>query len=192
MAGNYSIFYISQEPLYTKEELLAINDTIQNSNMKQSEPEKFGADGANKKSKVSCVPWIELKSCLKKFEKFIFDANNDFFNYDIIPISDFHYVNINEYDEKNNSYDWHIDCNTYGSAEDLKLTCLLNISTEPYDEGRLHLSDLDEKGQERIFKDFNMPGYAIIFTAYRMHKVEPITNGKRKTLSYWAKGPAWR
>ena len=84
MAGNYSIFYISQEPLYTKEELLAINDTIQNSNMKQSEPEKFGADGANKKSKVSCVPWIELKSCLKKFEKFIFDANNDFFNYDII------------------------------------------------------------------------------------------------------------
>ena len=30
MAGSYNIFYISQEPLYTKEELLAINDTIQN------------------------------------------------------------------------------------------------------------------------------------------------------------------
>ena len=50
MAGSFNIFYISQEPLYTKEELLAINDTIQNSNMKQSEPKKFGADGANKKS----------------------------------------------------------------------------------------------------------------------------------------------
>ena len=82
MAGNYNIFFISEVPLYTREELLVINDTIQNSNMKQSEPEKFGADGANKKSKVSVVPWIELKSCLKKFEKFIFDANNDFFNYD--------------------------------------------------------------------------------------------------------------
>ena len=192
MAGNYNIFYISQEPLYTKEELLSINETIQNANTKQSEPKKFGADGANKKSKVSVMPWIELKSCLKKFEKFIFDANNDFFNYDIIPISDFHYININEYDKKYNSYDWHIDSNVYGSMEDLKLTCLLNISTESYSGGKLHLSGLDEKEQERIFKDFNMPGYALLFTAYRMHKVEPITNGKRKTLSYWAKGPAWR
>ena len=78
MCGNYNIFFISEVPLYTREELLIINDTIQNSNMKQSEPKKFGADGANKKSKVSVVPWIELKSCLKKFEKFIFDANNDF------------------------------------------------------------------------------------------------------------------
>ena len=116
----------------------------------------------------------------------------DFFNYDIIPISDFHYININEYDKKYNSYDWHIDSNVYGSMEDLKLTCLLNISTESYSGGKLHLSGLDEEGQERIFKDFNMPGYAIIFTACRMHKVEPITSGKRKTLSYWAKGPAWR
>ena len=192
MAGNYNIFYISQEPLYTKEELLSINKTIQNANTKQSEPEKFGADGANKKSKVSVVPWIELKSCLKKFEKFIFDANNDFFNYDIIPISDFHYININEYDRKYNSYDWHIDSNVYGSMEDLKLTCLLNISTESYSGGKLHLSGLDGKGQELIFKDFNMPGYALLFTAYRMHKVEPIINGKRKTLSYWVRGPAWK
>ena len=192
MAGNYNIFFISEVPLYTREELLVINDTIQNSNMKQSEPKKFGADGANKKSKVSVVPWIELKSCLKKFEKFIFDANNDFFNYDIIPISDFHYININEYDKKHNSYDWHVDCNTYGSEEDLKLTCLLNISTESYSGGKLHLSDIEEKGRDLIFNKFNEPGYALIFTAYRMHKVEPITKGKRKTLSYWAKGPAWR
>ena len=119
-------------------------------------------------------------------------ANDEFFHYDIIDISNFHYLHINEYDEENNSYDWHVDCNTYGSEEDLKLTCLLNISTEPYDEGRLYLSGLDEEGQELIFKDFNMPGYAIIFTANRMHKVEPITSGKRKTLSYWVRGPAWR
>ena len=192
MAGNYNIFYISQEPLYTKEELLSINKTIQNANTKQPEPEKFGAAGANKKSKVSVVQWLEIKKHLKKFEDFIYDANDEFFHYDILDISDFHYININEYDKKYNSYDWHIDSNVYGSKEDLKLTCLLNISTESYSGGKLHLSGLDGKGQELIFKDFNMPGYALLFTAYRMHKVEPITNGKRKTLSYRAKGPAWR
>ena len=192
MAGNYNLFYMNQEPLYTKEELLAINDTIQKANMIRPEPKNLGASQSNKKSKVSLILWLEIKKHLKKLEDFIYDANDKFFHYNIFNISDFHYLNINEYDEKNNSYDWHVDCNTYGSAEDLKLTCLLNISTESYDEGRLHLSGLDEEGQERIFKDFNMPGYAIIFTANRMHKVEPIINGKRKTLSYWVRGPAWK
>ena len=192
MAGNYNLFYMNQEPLYTKEELLAINDTIQKANMIRPEPKNLGASQSNKKSKVSLILWLEIKKHLKKLEDFIYDANDKFFHYNIFNISDFHYLNINEYDEKNNSYDWHVDCNTYGSEEDLKLTCLLNISTESYDEGRLHLSGLDEEGQERIFKDFNMPGYAIIFTANRMHKVEPIINGKRKTLSYWVRGPAWK
>ena len=192
MAGSYNIFYLSEDPLYTKEELLAINDTIQNSNTTKSEPEKFGASQADKKSKVSLILWLELKKQLKIMEDFIYDANDNFFHYDIFDISDFHYLNVNEYDEKNNSYDWHVDCNNYGSEEDIKLTCLLNISTEPYNGGRLHLSGLDEEGQELIFKEFNKPGHALIFTSHRQHKVEPVTNGKRKTLSFWVKGPAWK
>ena len=192
MAGSYNIFYLSEDPLYTKEELLVINDTIQNSITTKSEPEKFGASQADKKSKVSLILWLELKKQLTIMEDFIYDANDNFFHYDIFDISDFHYLNINEYDEKNNSYDWHVDCNNYGSEEDIKLTCLLNISTEPYDGGRLHLHGIDKKDQEHIFKNFNMPGYAIIFTSYMLHKVEPITSGKRKTLSYWVRGPAWR
>ena len=191
MAGNYNIFLTSEKPLYTKEELLAINDTIQNSNTTKPEPEKLGAKFSNKKSKVSLILWLEIKKHLEKFEDFIYDVNDEFFHYDIFDISDFHYANINEYNEENNSYDWHIDCNDYGSEEDLKLTCILNISTEPYDGGRLCLHGLDEKEEEHLFKNFK-PGHAVIFTAYRMHKVEPVTNGKRKTLSYWTKGPAWR
>ena len=191
MAGSFNIFYMSQEPLYTKEELLAINDTIQNSNTTKPEPEKFGASQANKQSKVSLILWLELKKQLEKMENFIYDVNDEFFHYDIFDISDFHYLNINEYDEENNSYDWHVDCNTYGSEEDLKLTCLLNISTELYDGGRLCLHGLDEEDEERLLKEF-APGHALLFTSYRQHKVEPVTSGKRKTLSYWVRGPAWK
>jgi len=61
MAGSFNIFYMSQEPLYTKEELLAINDTIQNSNTTKPEPEKYGAVQADKKSKVSLILWLEIK-----------------------------------------------------------------------------------------------------------------------------------
>ena len=48
MAGSFNIFYMSQEPLYTKEELLAINDTIQNSNTTKPEPKNLAASQANK------------------------------------------------------------------------------------------------------------------------------------------------
>jgi len=71
MAGNYNLFYMNQEPLYTKEELLTINDTIQNSNTTKPEPEKYGAVQANKKSKVSLILWLEIKKHLKKLEDFI-------------------------------------------------------------------------------------------------------------------------
>ena len=181
MAGNYNIFYISPEPFYTKEELLVINNTIQNSSITEPEPKEKGAIGANKKSKVSLILWLEIKKHLEKLEEFIHVANNETFHYDIFDISDFHYLNVNEYDEKNNSYDWHIDCNNFGDEEDLKLTCILNISTESYDGGRFHLNGAGEEDQERIFKDFK-PGHALLFTAYRFHKVEPITSAKRKTL----------
>ena len=191
MAGNYNIFYLPPEPFYTKEELLEINDTIQNSSISKPEPEEKGAKLANKKSKVSLILWLEIKKHLEKLEEFIHIANNETFHYDIFDISDYHYFNINEYDEKNNSYDWHIDCNNFGDEEELKLTCLLNISTEPYDGGRFHLHGAAEEDKERLFKEF-MPGHALLFTSYRFHKVEPVTNGKRKTLSYWVRGPAWR
>ena len=79
MAGSFNIFYMSQEPLYTKEELLAINDTIQNSNTTKPEPEKYGAVQADKKSKVSLVLWLEIKKYLEKLEDFIYDANDNFF-----------------------------------------------------------------------------------------------------------------
>jgi len=193
MAGNYDIVYVSQGPLYTKEELLLLNETLRNANTKQFEPGY--AKAANKKVKVYIVQWLEVKKHLKKFEDFIYSANDKFFQYDIFDISDFNSINVNEYNTKYNSYDWHIDCSSYGSKEDIKLTCLLNISTESYSGGKLHLdgmSDIDEKGQEIIFKDFNIPGYVLLFTSYRRHKVEPVTNGERRTLSYWATGPAWR
>ncbi len=192
MAGHFNLFYLSQVPLFTREELLTINDTIENCKSKQPEPKGAGADFADKKSKVSIILWLELKNQLKIIENFIYDANDEFFQYDMFDIDDFDYLNINEYDEKNNSYDWHVDCNCYGAEQDLKLTFLLNISTESYDGGRLHLHGLDKQGQELIFKDFNKPGYALIFTSLRQHKVEPITRGKRKTLSYWTRGPAWK
>mgnify|MGYP001452598214 CR=1 FL=1 len=44
----------------------------------------------------------------------------------------------------------------------------------------------------QIIVDKFKPGYCLIFTSNHFHKVDPVTSGVRKTLSYWAKGPLWR
>ena len=71
---------------------------------------------------------------------------------------------------------------------------LNNLASTPYTRGArcvyketlINYGILEQydhkKDQEHIFKNFNMPGYAIIFTSYMLHKVEPITSGKRKTI----------
>ena len=191
--GNYNEVYMSDGPLYTENEVKDIVHIIESSQFKIEEPkDKKAFINSNKKSIVSAVPWPELKNQLRKFERFIFDSNKLIFKYDILPFHDSHYLNLNYYDSTNDSYDWHIDGTGYGSTYDLKLTCLLNLSTEKYKGGDLVLFNVEDKASKIIKENFSQPGYALIFTSTHFHKVKPITKGVRRTLSYWAKGPLWR
>ena len=191
--GNYNEVYMSDGPLYTENEVKDIVHIIESSQFKIEEPkDKKAFISGNKKSIVSAVPWPELKNQLRKFERFIFDSNKLIFKYDIVPFHDSHYLNLNYYDSTNDSYDWHIDGTGYGSTYDLKLTCLLNLSTEKYKGGDLVLFNVEDKASKIIKENFSQPGYALIFTSTHFHKVKPITKGVRRTLSYWAKGPLWR
>ena len=191
--GNYNEVYMSDGPLYTENEVKDIVHIIESSQFKIEEPkDKKAFINSNKKSIVSAVPWPELKNQLRKFERFIFDSNKLIFKYDIVPFHDSHYLNLNYYDSTNDSYDWHIDGTGYGSTYDLKLTCLLNLSTEKYKGGDLVLFNVEDKASKIIKENFSRPGYALIFTSTHFHKVKPITKGVRRTLSYWAKGPLWR
>ena len=191
--GNYNEVYMSDGPLYTENEIKDIVHIIESSQFKIEEPkDKKAFINSNKKSIVSAVPWPELKNQLRKFERFIFDSNKLIFKYDIVPFHDSHYLNLNYYDSTNDSYDWHIDGTGYGSTYDLKLTCLLNLSTEKYKGGDLVLFNVEDKASKIIKENFSQPGYALIFTSTHFHKVKPITKGVRRTLSYWAKGPLWR
>ena len=188
-AGKYNLYYESSKPLYSEQEVREINKILNECDLRR-EDQTAPASGANKKSKVSVVTWSEVKEHLKKMETFIYDANKNHFHYDIIPIHDTHHVNINDYNKKE-SYDWHIDCNHYPSQYDLKLTCLVNMSTEKYKGGLLFLSGMRKIDSDNFNKEFGQPGAAVIFTSYRQHKVTPITKGTRRTISYWVQGPAW-
>ena len=84
----------------------------------------------------------------------------------------------------NGEYDWHIDLKG-GKGADMKLTCLLNLSEEPYEGGDFYLAVNKEK------LEFNS-GNGLVFTSLIAHKITPVIKGERISLTYWGDGPAWK
>ena len=191
--GFHNEVYMTKSPLYTEEEIKNIVHVLDNAKQKFEEPEENKSFfRGEKKVKVSCVAWPEVKTNLKKFENFIYDANDRIFKYDIVKITDDHVVNVNYYDTENPNYHWHIDGTKLDQRYDIKLTCILNISTEKYEGGNLVLYNIPDNINDIIKEKFSQPGYALLFTSNHFHKVESVTKGSRRSLSYWALGPLWR
>ena len=169
-------------PCFDHEQVKEINKKIKE-NIFQKENPSY-AVGELKKgefSHVHCMPLMEL------LHPWLYQCqleNKKSFGYDIFW--DFHLesFNYNVYGVEG-EYGWHIDSNIEKTSIDMKLTCLLNLSEEPYEGGKFCAINSDEKIEF-------ISGMGIIFTSLIAHKVTPVTKGKRKTLTYWAWGPSWR
>ena len=71
--------------------------------------------------------------------------------------------------------------------EDFKLTILLNISVKPYEGG-----DLEIFHHEIIKVENFKPGTLVMFPSLYNHRVTPIINGERRSLTLFMKGPSLR
>ena len=167
---------------FTKEQVKEINKIIK----KQiTEKEKLSKSAQNVSKigdffHIPCLSWIEL------IHPWLYQCqiiNKEFFGYD--TYWDFHVENYsyNVYG-KTGEYGWHIDANPE-NLYDMKLTCLLNLSEEPYEGGDFHLAVNKEK------LEFGS-GDGLIFTSLIAHKITPIIKGERISLTYWGDGPAWK
>jgi len=169
-------------PCFTHEQVKEINKKIKKNKL-QKEESSAAATYASKKGDffhILCSPLMEL---LRPWLYECQHINKNIFGYDIYW--DFHLdaLNYNVYGT-NGEYDWHIDANE-NSFYDLKLTCLLNLSEEPYEGGEFHTINSNEK------HEFTS-GMGLIVIPLIAHKVTPVTKGERITLTYWAEGPSWR
>ena len=168
---------------FTKEQVKEINKKIKE-NILQKEPSTHAAENTIKIGEffnVPCGPLMELlhpwlyQCQIMNKEVFGFDTNWDFhldsFNYNVYGI--------------NGEYDWHVDADSRG-MQDIKLTCLLNLSEETYEGGEFYtMGNLNEKVEF-------ISGMGLVLTSLIAHKVTPVTKGERITLTYWGFGPPWR
>lgn len=149
------------------------------------------AANTTKTADVGAVLWNTAKNYLRNIEELIHFTNNMMFGFDLYRLTDLDSVNYNQYSsERSGEYDWHCDRNLTSAEKmfDLKLTAILNLSSEPYEGGKF---ELFLNGPKHI-QGLDSPGSILIFPSFIPHRVTPVTAGTRKTVSLWIPGPAFR
>ena len=168
---------------FSPKEVKAINELIKK-NLNQKEDTTQSAKKINKVGTFFNVPISPIMHLIHPWLYSCQNINREHFGYNVDWQFQTDGVNYNVYNI-NDTYGWHIDARTE-TCMDIKLTCLINLSEEPYEGGEFHV-----RGQEEGIIKFDS-GMGIILHPLVAHKVTPVTKGKRITLTYWARGPLWR
>jgi predicted 2-oxoglutarate/Fe(II)-dependent dioxygenase YbiX len=142
---------------------------------------------AGKKVKVTQIETSVIQDKLKRFFDFVHETNDVSFGFSLYPNLP-RSLHLNTYSGQQNEYPFHKDGYPNGSASDLKLTAILNLSTEPYEGGEFHIFD----GNISRLDQIDTTGSLLIFPSYTYHRVTPVTKGERITLGCWFAGPNWR
>ena len=149
-----------------------------------------GANNVNltyRDSRISWLPKIDKYLWIyKKIGDLAIKANKTLWNFDLIGMSE--NLQYTEYDESYKGfYDWHCDVGSGNSAK-RKISISIQLSgPEEYEGGELKL--FYKRKQVITPKE---KGTMILFPSFMMHKVEPVTRGKRRSLVIWISGPAFR
>jgi PKHD-type hydroxylase len=114
-------------------------------------------------------------------------ANEALFHFDIDIVTDpIHYV---IYPEDGGHLDWHMDVGAYGvNKRKLAMTVQLSDSND-YEGGEFEIWMGGKDGFVTVPRE---KGDVIIFPAFCMHRVKPITKGTRKCLVFWTGGRPFR
>lgn len=150
------------------------------------------ARGIVKTAQTQIVAWHHCRPFLEWTEQLTHYWNSKQAGFDIFDMTDLDLVNLNTYHHSVQAeYAWHRDgtgSGYGGNTVDTKITVIVNASTEPYTGGQLQLFIA---GEETIV-DMDQPGMLIAFPSDIPHRVTPVTQGCRQSISYWITGPKWR
>ena len=177
---------------FNRDECLEIGNFIDN-NYVGLEDLTLGAttEGGITKKKLSSVKHInygQIKHLISPIIDEAFYMAQNKFGYLTNGPHDRELLNFNTYSgESKDTYDWHID-ESANSQEDMKLTLLINLSTEVFEGGDFETWVYDKQIQPSLA----IHGSCFMFKSHIPHRVLPVTKGTRKSLTFWITGPRFR
>ena len=139
---------------------------------------------------VKCIEWRNIKKLdvIKNIVDDMFLTNETNFGYDLFPYRNKQSFCYTVYTAINKSqYKWHTDCSE-SLLKDIKLTGIINLSTESYEGGEFQINN----GEEYTVDKFSKGGDVILFKSHLLHRVLPIKKGTRKILAFFFEGSRFR
>ena len=171
----------------TDEEIMKV---LQIAETKKEIDGRIGTDPHIEESyRNSKIKWLsnsnETKWLFDKFGKLVKIANNSMWNFDIVGFGEKLQVGTYISDNKGH-YDWHIDCDSSTSFRKISMSIQLSDPND-YEGGELQL--FTKKTIATLPKD---KGTVIFFPSFLLHRVTPVTKGKRISLVAWITGPQFK
>ncbi|MEZ5675894.1 MAG: 2OG-Fe(II) oxygenase [Thalassovita sp.] len=90
--------------------------------------------------------------------------------------------------EREGHFGWHSDIGEGQLASKRKLTMVVQLSPSDAYRG----GDLEVMPSHHVVAGDRAQGCATLFPAMLLHRVTPVTDGERHSLTIWAHGPAFR
>ena len=169
--------------VFSHNELIELHDLFNNTYDKDEVDTP--AEGITKTSIVKISKWYNFKSRLSDLEQLILATNQQHFGYNLYPQYDINNLYFNEYNaELKGEYDWHYD-DSGNDKYDIKFTTLINASIENYQGGEFNLFLNRPTHMDKL----DNPGSVIMFKSHMYHKVNPVSAGKRHSITIFHKGP---
>ncbi len=136
--------------------------------------------------RTSTQSWIPCHHWISGIIHNIFINANHFFQYDLSYFDS--PIQLTRYD-KDAKYDWHVDL---GQLDKGKLPRKLSMS--------LLLDDKFEGGEFQFYNNITQEeitielqtGTVVVFPSWVVHRVKPVTSGRRLSLVAWMNGPQFR
>ena len=131
---------------------------------------------------------LETIFIFQKINNAIEMLNNIYYGFNVYGYNLFQYT---EY-EKGGKYEFHTDTiftkdkPTYSSTRKLSITICLNQQGIDYEGGNFEIND------GTIQKVETPKGRLILFPSFMLHRITPITKGKRKSIVVWVEGPKFK
>lgn len=181
---KYDYFYIPN--LYTPNECDLLREKIHSITNKDLPIKDVPGENTVKTSTVRFFKAGSLQE-IDRVRSAIEDVNRNVFHFNCFNFSDDDVLYFNVYDESQQSqYSWHSD-GVKDQNFDIKITALMNLSTEKYEGGEFGLF----LNGERSIPEFDCPGSMLIFPSWVQHCVRPVIKGTRYSMTYFVSGPCF-
>jgi|TARA_B100001564_G_scaffold91052_1_gene74055 PKHD-type hydroxylase len=154
----------------------------------QNDAVTYGGNSPVRQGSTAWIPQTEETSWIyQKLVTMVKDANDELWNFELTGfLEDLQYTTYNGKGKKKGDH--------YGAHLDFDGNCTRKISivvqlTDPeeYEGGELEIYTWD-----RPFVSDKTMGSCVLFPSFLLHKVTPVTKGKRNSLVLWVSGHPFR